>query len=94
MHLSIEHNETVEIKEKTARSTLKKPNVKRRKKSANICEICCKTFSGMGSLKIHIASIHEGKKPFKCNICEKGFTKKVTFNGHIESAHQQNNPLK
>ena len=30
MHLSIEHNETVEIKEKTARSTLKKPNVKRR----------------------------------------------------------------
>ena len=89
MHLSIEHNETVEIKEKTARSTLKKPNVKRRKKSANICEICCKTFSGMGSLKIHIASIHEGKKPFKCNICDFTFSRKGSLNGHILRVHEK-----
>ena len=94
MHLSIEHNDTVEIKEKRACSTLKKQSVKARKKSTIVCEICCKTFSGMQSMKSHVESIHEGKKPFKCNICEKGFTKKVTLNGHIESFHQQNNPLK
>ena len=88
MHLSIEHNETVEIKEKTARSTLKKPNVKRRKKSANICEICCKTFSGMGSLKIHIASIHEGKKPFKCNICDYSCNQKSDLTKHVLSVHE------
>ena len=94
MHLSIEHNETVEIKEKTARSTLKKPNVKRRKKSANICEICCKTFSGMGSLKIHIASIHEGKKPFKCNFCDSCFSHKGNMNQHIASIHEGKKPKK
>ena len=88
MHLSIEHNETVEIKEKTACTTLKKQSVKARKKSTIACEICCKTFSGMQSMKSHVESIHEGKKPFKCNICDASFSQKRILKEHVNMSNQ------
>jgi hypothetical protein len=33
------------------------------------CKICDERFTQKFSLNVHIASIHEGKEPFKCDIC-------------------------
>ena len=38
------------------------------------CEVCQKSFKTKSYLKKHIASAHEGKKPFKCNLCDARFT--------------------
>ena len=35
------------------------------KKNRKICEMCSSTFSHIGNLKAHIASVHEGKKTTK-----------------------------
>ena len=40
------------------------------------CDICDSPFKSEGTLKKHIGSVHEGKKPFKCNKCESGFSQK------------------
>ena len=37
------------------------------------CDACNSFFKTKTNLKIHIESVHEGKKPFKCNICEINF---------------------
>ena len=31
---------------------------------------CKAKFDEMPDLNVHIASVHEGKKPFKCEICD------------------------
>ena len=41
----------------------------------------------------HIASVHEGKKPFKCDTCVASFTRKPNLNKHIVSAHAIAAPL-
>ena len=37
------------------------------------CKICDAFFFQKGNLKTHIASVHEGKKPFTCKDCEVRF---------------------
>ena len=51
------------------------------------CYICQKSFSAKRSLKTHIATIHEGKKPFKCKICNTQFKTKSNMKGHITIIH-------
>ena len=34
-------------------------------------------------MKKHIASVHEGKKPYKCEICHVSFTQKGSLKKHI-----------
>ena len=45
-------------------------------------------------MKGHIATIHEGKKPFKCAICDAGFTSKHGMKKHIVAIHEGNKPFK
>ena len=52
------------------------------------CEICEVCFTTKGSLKLHIASVHEGKKTFKCNICDYRGSLKKNLKRHIESIHE------
>ena len=40
-------------------------------------------------LNLHIASVHEGKKPFKCEICDDQFELKHELNEHIASVHEE-----
>ena len=40
---------------------------------------------------MHIASVHEGKKPFKCEICDDQFELKHELNEHIASVHEEEN---
>ena len=42
-------------------------------------------------LNLHIASVHEGKKPFKCEICDDQFKLKHELNEHIASVHEEEN---
>ena len=42
----------------------------------------------------HIASVHEGKKPFKCNICDASFTQKGEIIGHFATVHEGKKALK
>ena len=36
----------------------------------------------------HIATVHEGKKPFKCEACDAKFKSKQGMNGHIVTVHE------
>ena len=48
----------------------------------------------MPDLNEHIASVHEGKKPFKCDKCEVYFGLKYDLNLHIASVHEGKKPFK
>jgi uncharacterized Zn-finger protein len=37
------------------------------------------------TLRKHVESVHEGKKPFQCNICVASFSQKGHMNRHFES---------
>ena len=45
------------------------------------------------TLNSHIASVHEGKKPFKCDICNASFTKTGNLNRHVASIHERKKPF-
>ena len=62
MHMSEVHKETDNIKEKQTCITLKEKPHKTKTKGPSTCEICCKTFSSLGSMTTHIASVHEKKE--------------------------------
>ena len=49
---------------------------------------------GKKKLNKHIASVHEGKEPFKCNICNSSFTQKGQMNGHVALVHEGKKPFK
>ena len=68
-------------------------NVHENEKPSNICHICNKVFKNSKHyinkhrLAKHIASVHEGKKPFSCNICNATFTVKKSMKNHISIYH-------
>ena len=50
--------------------------------------ICDAAFYRKNKLKIHIESVHEGKKPYLCNDCGKAFSTKNPLKIHIYSVHE------
>ena len=42
------------------------------------------------SLKIHVLSVHEGKKEFKYDICDLSSSQKEDLKKQIASAHKEN----
>ena len=49
---------------------------------------CDANFARKAHLNVHLASIHEGKKPFQCNLCETSFVQKGTLKKHLASIHE------
>ena len=47
-----------------------------------VCNVCDKSFSQNVGMKGHIASVHQGKKPFKCEVCARDFTEKQKSKNH------------
>ena len=37
----------------------------------------------------HVASVHEGNRPFKCNICDATFSEKANMKRHIFRIHEE-----
>ena len=52
------------------------------------------TFGHQSIMNQHIATVHEGKKPFKCEACDARFGRKDTMNQHIEAKHEGKKPFK
>ena len=57
------------------------------------CDICNSVFKHKRTLKSHIASIHERRKPFQCNTCHSSFAERQTLERHIVSVNDKNKPL-
>ena len=45
-------------------------------------------------MKVHIATVHEGKKQFKCGVCHVNFVKKGDLNRHVVTLHEGQKPFK
>ena len=56
------------------------------------CDTCNSFFKFKSYLKLHVETVHEGKKPFKCNVCDASFSQKAHLNGHIASLHENKSP--
>ena len=56
------------------------------------CEKCESKFTTKPGLDIHIATIHERKKPHQCKICEKKFSRKFHLKLHNTSVHGKKQP--
>ena len=71
-----------------------KKKLENEKKNTPDCLICCKSFGRKYELKKHIATVHEGVKPFKCSNCDVSFSRKNSLTRHIASTHAGKKPLK
>ena len=50
----------------------------------------CEVYFGLKyDLNLHIASVHEVKKPFKCEICDVQFEVENKLNEHVTSVHKE-----
>ena len=56
-----------------------------------MCNYCC---SPKSSMKIHMTSVHENKKPHKCLICDYNYSRKGDLKQHVESIHENKKPHK
>ena len=89
MHLSL-HKQNKIQENFVCKSGLKRNNGK--KQSFN-CEICNKRFSSKQSLKKHISTAHEAKKPLqckfvRCDLCDRDFTSKRNLHQHVKLTHE------
>ena len=66
-------------------------NSSKKSKNTLLCPICGKHFCNQTSKKVHIETIHEGKKPFRCDTCGVNFSQKGTLNDHILRIHEKIN---
>ena len=66
------------------------PNFEVTEKKMKFCKICGNEFARNSDLKRHVATIHEGEKPFKCYLCDESFSVKKSLVKHVESIHKTN----
>ena len=57
------------------------------------CSQCSARFTKKRSIKVHINSVHEGKRPFECKICQATFKGRGGLKFHTESIHEGKKPF-
>ena len=50
--------------------------------------LCPWTLCIKANMKIHVASVHENKRPFKCEICDYSCSIKGNMKIHVTSFHE------
>uniref|UniRef100_A0A7S1XHS6 C2H2-type domain-containing protein n=1 Tax=Compsopogon caeruleus TaxID=31354 RepID=A0A7S1XHS6_9RHOD len=53
------------------------------------CDQCDSTFTRKGHLRIHINSVHFGRKEFICDLCLRSFGVKSNLLRHLRDVHRQ-----
>ena len=61
---------------------------KTEQKNSRICDICGSKFTRKESLKKHILTIHEGKKPYECSACNYKSAQRGAVDLHIINIHR------
>ena len=89
-HIFIGHNTTVEIIHKPYENQDVVTNVNNNSISSSELD----EIPSEGSLKMHIDTVHEGKKPYKCSLCDNSFSQKSNLKMHIDSVHEGKKPYK
>ena len=56
---------------------------------ACLCEICNKSYSTNGSLKMHIKMVHDKIKDFECELCEFKCSTNGSLKTHIKRVHDK-----
>ena len=56
--------------------------------------VCDSSFAEKGTLKVHKASVHEGKKPFHCNTCVASLAQNSNLNRNVTSVHEEKKLIK
>ena len=54
-----------------------------------MCDICGKRCQSHSAMNLHIATVHEGKKPYECTDCDRKFGTSSNLNTHLRKKHQQ-----
>ena len=54
------------------------------------CKLCKKNFQSKRNLNVHVASVHQGMKPFECSVCNSRFSLKQNMVRHIAFVHKVN----
>ena len=54
----------------------------------NVCFHCGKSFTRRDRMKLHIHTVHEGRKDFNCTKCNKSFTVAKTLKKHNHTVHE------
>ena len=52
------------------------------------CSICYVSCSQKIRFKRHMASVHEGNKPYNCSMCSFRCTIKTNLKPHVEAVHE------
>ena len=89
------HEEKIKVKNEPliCEENITTPQKKKKKmfqilQTANATNMCDSTFKSKQTLKDHITSTHEEKKPFVCNICNTSFTQLVNLYSHVPSVYE------
>ena len=52
------------------------------------CQQCDKAFGHRQNLRIHVLTVHEGRRDYQCQLCEKTYTQKVHLTTHVSAVHE------
>ena len=83
----------VQINENPGGTVLEKvlKNVSKSAEKDFQCSICFKGFAVKGTLKRHIALVHEKNKPIQCPLCPTRFGVPSELKNHIAIVHENKN---
>ena len=74
---------------KNKKITLKEKNKKTKWFGPTTCAICKKKFTRHSDMQTHVASIHEGKKPYQCPRCGMKFGQNSAAHQHFRNMHSE-----